>query len=527
MVEGLGSYSSPDVKEIDKPRQSIDYLIEARHAEGLSEMGFIPLIQNLTWIEPSFFSDQSCSKPKQYDSEAANKYARSTTKLPYIFAISRFAHYLKVIVRDRSQPFTDGQECQNYLNRWVQQYVPNTFEDRNSFRCPLRECRIEIAEEALAEDEFKAVVFLLPTYQFEVEDLRIALRMVVDLPTNQRNSTVTTYDLKEITAKSEPTTKPGIAQIDELFKLQIKEMSEEVLCDLGEIGGLYSIDGRVTLRRLKQKSPRNFVCSLDDEFLDHHHEFYLALLSPEPAERVQRTTKLSSPETIQTVVERALPGVTLKHIFTGIFQYFLLETEDNAYWNLIKQAKNMAVNVWPELIFAEPILLGVPKVLPKKTRSLFENQILNFLNEPSLDVEDAGNNVHSYRFFWKPGPVDNRLFRVNIEADQTGSIVVKDYRISIQAGQLEIHWIKNETFPLTSEEIVWWLKLLERCRFWEIEDEPPRQGRMEGACWTIEGLKYGHQHEFFRLTPREPDIRELGLAFLRLARFKIDENYFF
>ena len=104
---------------------------------------------------------------------------------------------------------------------------------------------------------------------------------------------------------------------------------------------------------------------------------------------------------------------------------------------------------------------------------------------------------------------------------------MKEYNIDFRDGQFDVHWIQNDTFQLSAEEIAWWLNVVENCSFWEMKGEQIRQGRMEGSFWTIEGLKYGHYHEIFRLTPQEPDIRELGLAFLKLGRYQVDEGWFF
>ncbi|MFP1527090.1 hypothetical protein ACLB1R_01700 [Escherichia coli] len=45
-----------------------------------------------------------------------------SSQLQYILATSRFAHYLKVIVRDKVGSFMSKTECQTYL-QWIMQYV--------------------------------------------------------------------------------------------------------------------------------------------------------------------------------------------------------------------------------------------------------------------------------------------------------------------------------------------------------------------------------------------------------------------
>ena len=58
-----------------------------------------------------------------YDKDAANANARLSTQLPYILAISRFAHYLKAMMRDKIGSFMSRKECEDFLNTWILQYV--------------------------------------------------------------------------------------------------------------------------------------------------------------------------------------------------------------------------------------------------------------------------------------------------------------------------------------------------------------------------------------------------------------------
>ena len=71
----------------------------------------------------AFFSVQSCQKPKLYDSEAANANARLSAQLPYILAVSRFAHYLKAMMRDKIGSFMSRTDCERCLNQWITNYV--------------------------------------------------------------------------------------------------------------------------------------------------------------------------------------------------------------------------------------------------------------------------------------------------------------------------------------------------------------------------------------------------------------------
>ena len=55
---------------------------------------------------------QSCQKSRKYDTDAANANARLSTQLQYIMATSRFAHYLKSMMRDKIGSFMSRADCE-------------------------------------------------------------------------------------------------------------------------------------------------------------------------------------------------------------------------------------------------------------------------------------------------------------------------------------------------------------------------------------------------------------------------------
>jgi type VI secretion system protein ImpC len=130
----------------------------------------------------AFFSVQSGQKPKLYDKEAANANARLSTQLPYILAMSRFAHYMKAIMRDKLGSFMTRDDCQRFLHQWIQQY---TIGDDNASQAmkskfPLREARIEVVDVPGKPGAYRAVCFLKP--HFQLDELSVSLRLVADLP---------------------------------------------------------------------------------------------------------------------------------------------------------------------------------------------------------------------------------------------------------------------------------------------------------------------------------------------------------
>ena len=91
--------------------------ITDRREKELADLGFVPLVHCKGTDYAAFFSVQSGQKPKLYDKDAANANARLRAQLPYILAVSRFAHYLKAMMRDKIGSFMSRTDCE----RWLQQ----------------------------------------------------------------------------------------------------------------------------------------------------------------------------------------------------------------------------------------------------------------------------------------------------------------------------------------------------------------------------------------------------------------------
>ena len=86
--------------------------ITDRREKELADLGFIPLVHCKGTDYAAFFSVQSAQKPKVYDKDAANANARLSAQLPYILACSRFAHYLKAMMRDKIGSFMSRSDCE-------------------------------------------------------------------------------------------------------------------------------------------------------------------------------------------------------------------------------------------------------------------------------------------------------------------------------------------------------------------------------------------------------------------------------
>ena len=183
LVEGLPVFTfMTDSGEVAM-KCPTEIAITDRREKELSDLGFIPLLHSKGTDYAVFFSAQSCQKPKKYDQELVNANARLSTQLQCVFTTSRFAHYLKAIVRDQIGSFMSRGECERFLNQWISNYVLADDDASPAIKAafPLREARIDVSEVAEKPGKYKAVMFLRP--HFQLDELSVSLRLVVELPT--------------------------------------------------------------------------------------------------------------------------------------------------------------------------------------------------------------------------------------------------------------------------------------------------------------------------------------------------------
>jgi type VI secretion system protein ImpC len=159
-----------------------EVMITDRREKELNDLGFIAVVNSKGTDTAAFFGGQSVNKPKLYNLDAANANAALSSRLPYVLAASRFAHYIKVIMRDKVGSFQTRQSVENYLNNWLSDYVllSSNASQGEKARFPLSEGRVDVTEIAGKPGAYSATVFLKP--HFQMEELTTSIRLVAELP---------------------------------------------------------------------------------------------------------------------------------------------------------------------------------------------------------------------------------------------------------------------------------------------------------------------------------------------------------
>ena len=162
--------------------------ITDRREKELSDLGFIPLVHCKNTDYAAFFGAQSAQKAKKYDSDAANANAILSTQLQYIFAVSRIAHYLKAMMREKIGSFASVGNVEEFLNRWIAQYVllDDNANQEAKAQYPLREASIQVSEVPGKPGVYRAVAFVRP--HFQLDELSVSLRLVAELPAGAKKS---------------------------------------------------------------------------------------------------------------------------------------------------------------------------------------------------------------------------------------------------------------------------------------------------------------------------------------------------
>ena len=182
LVEGLPTHTFETDDGDIATKCPTEIAITDRRENELAKLGFIPLCYYKGTDTAVFMGAQSSQKPQLYLDDDANANSRLSTQLQYIFACSRFAHFLKSMMRDKVGSFMSRDQCESFLNTWISHYVllDDMAGQELKAKFPLRDARIEVAEVAGKPGAYNAVAFLRP--HFQLEALGVSLRLVAKLP---------------------------------------------------------------------------------------------------------------------------------------------------------------------------------------------------------------------------------------------------------------------------------------------------------------------------------------------------------
>ncbi|QPF75629.1 type VI secretion system contractile sheath large subunit [Roseateles sp. DAIF2] len=185
-VEGLPAHTFPTDEGGVAMKCPTEIAISDRREAELARNGFMPLVHRKNSDFAAFIGAQSLQKPAEYDDPDASANANLAARLPYLFACTRFAHYLKCIVRDKVGSFKERGDMEKWLNKWIMNYVdgdPANSSETTKSQKPLAAAEVLVEEIPGNPGYYTSKFFLRPHYQ--LEGLTVSLRLVSKLPSQK------------------------------------------------------------------------------------------------------------------------------------------------------------------------------------------------------------------------------------------------------------------------------------------------------------------------------------------------------
>jgi type VI secretion system protein ImpC len=156
--------------------------LSVHRAQELGQLGFIALCVRTDTTQTAFIGTQTTHLPKKYFDDDTNRDEQQWSQLPCILIAARFAHYLKIMLREKIGSFLTCANAESYLNSWISQYVlmdeNASMEIQASY--PLREAHVTVTTDPHSVGAYKVVLLIKP--HFQMPWLMASLRLEVDIP---------------------------------------------------------------------------------------------------------------------------------------------------------------------------------------------------------------------------------------------------------------------------------------------------------------------------------------------------------
>jgi type VI secretion system protein ImpC len=152
--------------------------IDDRREAELSKAGLIGLLFKKNTDKAAFVGGQALYRPKKYDDADATAADNLSARLPYMLAVSRFAHYLKVMIRDKIGSTKEKEDLRKWLQGWINRYVtgdPLNATEKMKAEKPLAAAKITIEEDEENPGYYRAQFYLRPHFQLEGMDVGLSL----------------------------------------------------------------------------------------------------------------------------------------------------------------------------------------------------------------------------------------------------------------------------------------------------------------------------------------------------------------
>lgn len=162
-----------------------EVLVSERREFELAEEGFAALTMLKGVDSAAFFSANSCQRALAEREDEDREYVLSynlSRQLPYMFLITRLAHYIKVIQREYIGSWKGVQELEREINAWLAQYVTTMSDPDEETRAkrPFNYARVAVEEVAAEVGWYRVVLKLRPHIRYMGMNFTISLAGKLD-----------------------------------------------------------------------------------------------------------------------------------------------------------------------------------------------------------------------------------------------------------------------------------------------------------------------------------------------------------
>lgn len=130
----------------------------------LDDNGFMSLVGYKNDSVACFFGCSSTQKPAIFDTDEATGNAKLGAMLPYIFPVSRVAHYLKKIQIDNVGRFGSAKELEDELKNWIKQYYSERpkLEQSQAAKYPFKDYAVKVEDNPAKPGWYSVDVWVEP-----------------------------------------------------------------------------------------------------------------------------------------------------------------------------------------------------------------------------------------------------------------------------------------------------------------------------------------------------------------------------
>jgi type VI secretion system protein ImpC len=150
----------------------VEVLLSRRLEQTLAELGFIPLTSDPVRSTLRFTSANSVQRPREFGSAEGGEVATLNfllgSRIPFLLLACRFAHYLKVLERERIGAHRTHDEIERELNDWLSQYVVvmDNASAETRLKYPLRNARVTVSTIEGNAELYRMEVFVVPHMKY-------------------------------------------------------------------------------------------------------------------------------------------------------------------------------------------------------------------------------------------------------------------------------------------------------------------------------------------------------------------------